>query len=183
MNKSQFISELAKLRPSSTFLALMGYRNKFSEVADYSIVFHMNYKNSLEKSILILEGVVPDTDLQAVAKRELIDGYTTSLNKVSETSIEEIDDAYTRFFDSNNKYIKGVKMHTASGNLHLYGFLVHKRIIMPGTYPVSKKRALTIAKDKLRKLVPVNRFRQFIVEPDRVDHISVAHMTLLPPYN
>ena len=181
MNKSQFVAELSKLRPSSTFLTLVSYRNEFSEVADYSIVFHMSYKNALERSIMTLEGVIPSDSLQTVAKSELLDGYRKSLSKMKNTSIEEIDDAYMRFFDSDGKYIKGVKMHTASGALHLYGFVVHKRVIMPGVYPVRNKRALTQAKDKLRKLCPVDKFRQFKILPDQVDCITVENLSLLPP--
>lgn len=181
MNKSQFVSELAKLRPSSTFLTLMGYRNEYSEVADYSIVFHMSYENCLKRSIKALEGIVPTDDLETFAKRELIDGYNKSLSKMSMTPIEEVDDAYTRFFDSDDSYIKGVKVHTKTDTLHLYGLVNHKRVIMPGTYPKSNKRALTIAKDKLRRLCPVDKFRQFRILPSQVDLISVEHLSLLPP--
>jgi hypothetical protein len=181
MNQLQFVSELAKLRPSSTFLTLLGYRNEHSEVADYSIVFHISYENALKRSITALEGVVPADDLQVRAKRELIDGYNTSLAKMATTPVEEIDDAYTRFFDSDGSYIKGVKVHTATNTLHLYGLVNHKRVLMPGIYPHTNRRELTIAKDKLRKLCPVGKFRQFRITPDQVDSISVENLSLLPP--
>ena len=181
MNKEQFVAELAKLRPSATFLSLSGYRNEHSEVADYSIVFHMSYENALKRSIVALEGMVPADDLQAVAKRELIDGYNKSLSKMAETSIEEVDDAYTRFFDNDGSYIKGVKLHTETDTLHLYGLVNSKRILVPGCYPARNKRALTVAKDKLRKMCPVNKFRQFKLTPDQVDRIAVENLSLLPP--
>ena len=101
MDQKQFVSELAKLRPQATFLSLIGYRNEHSEVADYSIVFHMSYENALKRSIMALEGVVPADDMQARAKQELLDGYNASLEKMATTPVEEIDDAYTRFFDVN----------------------------------------------------------------------------------
>jgi len=181
MDQQAFVSELAKLRPSSTFLSVMGYRNEHSEVADYSIVFHMSYENALKRSILALESVVPSDDLEVQAKRELVDGYQKSLTKMALTPVEEIDDAYTRFFDENGAYIKGVKLHTETATLHLYGLLNAKRIIVPGQYPPSNKRALTKAKDKLRKLCPVDKFRQFRLLPSQVDHLSVENLSLLPP--
>lgn len=181
MNQKQFVSELSKLRPSSTFLTLIGYRNEHSELADYSIVFHMSYENALKKSIHALEQIVPADAEQTVARRELLDGYRASLERMAETSIEEIDDAYTRFFDEQGNYIKGVKLHTASNALHLYGLVVHKRTLMPGIYPHRNKRALTIAKDKLRKHCPVSKFRQFKILPDQVERITVENLTLLPP--
>jgi len=181
MDQKQFAAELSKLRPSATFLSLRGYRNEHSEVADYNIVFHISYENALKRSIAILESIVPTDTLQALAKQELIDGYNSSINKIALTSIEEIDDAYTRFFDSNGNYIKGVKLHTSSHTLHLYGFVNHKRILIPGQYPKRNKRDLTKAKDALRKMCPVNKFRQFKITPSQVDCISVENLSLLPP--
>lgn len=181
MNRTQFVAELAKLRPSSTFLTLIGYRNEHSELADYSIVFHMSYENALHRSIEALSKVNPTDALQVVAKQELLDGYRASLNRMAETSIEEVDDAYTRFFDEQGNYIKGVKLHTATQALHLYGLIVHKRVHIPGMYKKSNKRALTVAKDQLRKLCPVNKFRQFKILPDQVERITVENLSLLPP--
>ena len=181
MNKQQFVTELAKLRPSSTFLSLMGYRNSNSEIANYNIIFHINYQNALKKSILQLQSIVPENDLEALAKQDLIDGYNKSLNKISTVEIKDINDAYTRFFDEDGNYIKGVKLHTQTNVLHLYGFVNFKHIIMPGLYTQTNRQPLTIAKDKLRKNLPVEKFRQFKISPNQVDYISVQNISLLPP--
>jgi len=104
MTRAQFISELSKLRPAATFLSLLGYRNEASEIADYSLVFHMSYENALRRSLVALESVVPETDLDALAKQELMDSYQTSLEKMATTPLEEFDDNYffikNRFFSS-----------------------------------------------------------------------------------
>ena len=180
MNKIQFVNELAKLRPASTFLSVLGYRNAFSEVSNYNIIFHMSYESALKRSIKILQDTVTDNDMQAQAKQELLTSFNQSLLKVK-TPIEEIDDAYTRFFDTDGKYIKGVKMHTETGALHLYGLIVNKRILMPGMYPVDTRKTLTVIKDKLRESTPVGKFRQFKILPTQVDLISVENLKLLPP--
>lgn len=181
MDRKQFVEELSKLRPSATFLSLIGYRNEYSEVADYSIVFHISYENALRRSLAALESAVPVDTLQAIAKQELIDGYNTSLTKMAITPIVEIDDAYTRFFDSDGNYIKGIKLHTETDTLHLYGLVNSKRVLIPGQYPHRNRRELTKAKDELRKLCPVEKFRQFKVTPAQVDRISVENLSLLPP--
>lgn len=180
-SKENFIAELSKLRPSATFLSLIGYRNAFSEVADYNIVFHMSYQNALRRSLVALENIVPEGDYEAIAKQELINSYQSSLDKIASTPIEELDDNYTRFFDQNNNLIKGIKLHTATNTLHLFGLIAHKRILMPGQYKQTNRRPLTIAKDKLRKNCPVSKFRQFKLVPDQVDSISVENLSLLPP--
>lgn len=181
MDQKEFIDTLAKLRPSATFLSLIGYRNEHSEVADYSVVFHISYENALKRSLIALSSFVPEDTLQAKAKDELINSYTNSLAKMAETKVEEIDDAYTRFFDENGAYIKGVKVHTATSTLHLYGLVNAKRVVIPGSYPTRNKRDLTIAKDKIRKMCPVEKFRQFRITPGQVDRIQVENLSLLPP--
>lgn len=181
MDQQHFVTELAKLRSSSTFLSLISYKNEQEEVSNYNIVFHMSYKNALEKSIMILHDYIPENDLEAKAKVELLESFSTSVNKIQTTSIEDLDDGYTRFFDEDKKYIKGVKLHNESGALHLYGLVVNKKVITPGVYSKKNKRPLTIAKDKLRKMLPVNKFRQFIIKPGQLEKISVENMTLLPP--
>ena len=130
MNRERFVAELSKLRPSSTFLSLMRYRNEFSEVSDFNIVFHMSYENALKKSIGALEAFEPFSNMQRLAKQDLLGSYQHSLDQIAFTSVKEIDDAYTRFFDEKGRYIKGVKMHTKTHTLHLYGLLNHKRIII-----------------------------------------------------
>ena len=181
MTQDQFVLELGRLRPSATFLSLIGYRNEASEIADYSIVFHMSYENALRRSLTVLENVSPEGDYQSVAKKELMASYRASLEKIATVPVEEIEDGYTRFFDENGKHIKGIKYHTASETLHLYGLVNFKRVLMPGQYKQTNRRPLTIAKDQLRRLCPVNKFRQFKIVSNQVDRISVENLSLLPP--
>jgi len=182
MNKLEFVTELSKLSRGSTFLTLNKYENEHSEVANFSIVFHISYQNSLKKSIQTLKELELTEDLDLIARDELIDSFNASLNKMAQVSIEDIDDAYTRFFDQDNKYIKGVKLHTATNNLHLYGLVVHKKVLIPGDYPKKDtRRPLTKAKDALRAKCQVGRWRQFRILPEQVESIAVQNLSLLPP--
>lgn len=172
---------LAKLRPSSTFLSLKGYLSATSgEIADHTICFHMSYGNALERSILMLEAFIPADDLEAQAKSELLASYAKSLDKVKSEPLEVVGDVYDRVLDTEGNHIKGIKVHRESGDLHIFGLAHSKRVIKPGTYKEVKSRPLTIAKDKLRKGLPVERFRQFIVKPGQVEEIRVESLTLLP---
>lgn len=181
MNQEDFIAELAKLRSASTFLSLRNYRNVSGEVANYSLVFHMSYEHALLKSIAALESYVPDTDLQGDAKHELLRSYHASVESIRTTPIEEVDDSYTRFFDSDGEYIKGVKLHTESDTLHLYGLVNHKIVQIPGVYKKINSKPLTIEKNKLARLCPVSKFRQFKILPFQVESIRVEGLHLLPP--
>lgn len=181
MNKEDFVSELSKIRPSSTFLYLQKYNSLANELANFSIIFHISYQNALKKSIAILENMVPNSMLQAEAKHSVLLSFHDSLEKCQTIPVEEIDDAYTRFFDSDGSYIKGVKLHARTSTLHLYGFVHKKQILMPGIYKKVNSAPLTIEKEKLRRMTPLSKFRQFKITPNQLEKISVEGLNLLPP--
>ena len=178
---NKFVSEIAKLKPQSTFLTVKGYRNSSSEVADYSIVFNINYTNALKRSIATLEAMSLSNDLERQAREELLASYNKSLIRGEEETIEERTDAYQHFQNDDGSYIRGVKWHTATSTLHLYGLINAKRVLLPGIYPKVNSRPLTIAKHKLSSLCSVGKFRQFKLTEDNVEYIAVQNMTLLPP--
>ena len=181
MKKEQFVEALAKLRPSSTFLTLHGYRNAASEVADYSLVFHISYETALVRSIATMEAYEPTSDDEEDAKDELLSQFKNSLKKARTIAVEEIDDSYERFFDDAG-YIKGIKMLKKTGELHLYGLVAHKKVLVPGFYDdKDTRRELTKIKDRLRRKCSVSKFRQFKMLPNQVDSIVVQNLTLLPP--
>lgn len=183
MNRNQFVTELSKLNPASTFLTVAGYRNAHSEVANYSIVFHMSYQNALKRSIDILEQMDVSGAAENFAREEVLDSLRGSFKNSISSPIESREDGYHHFQDKDGNYIKGVKLHIKTNTLHLYGLVAHKRVLMPGIYPVSNENPLALAKRQLRQLTPVGKFRQFKMTPDQVEYISVSNLTLLPPEN
>jgi hypothetical protein len=180
MDQFQFVATIASLRPNATFLTLDGYRNEYGEIANYNIVFNMSYHNALVRSIETLSAVDVSTDLEKQAKDELLGSFNNSLVNNKDEPIETRADAYTHFYDGD-RVIKGLKIHVATGALHLYGLVTHKRVLVPGVYPHKNQRPLTIAKNKLRSLCSVSKFRQFILTADRVERIQVEKLSLLPP--
>lgn len=182
MDNHQFVTELSKLRPGSTFLTLRGYKNEASEIADYSIAFHISYENALKKSIETLAALDLQTAVEKQARAELLNSFAMSLARgASSPELEERDSTYTYFKNNDGDYVKGVKYHPGKDTLYLYGLVVHKRVLMPGLYQHKNKKELTLAKDKLRYLTPVGKFRSFRITPSQVDRIVVENVTLLPP--
>lgn len=181
MNRQEFVDEIARLRPGSTFLVLHKYRNSHGEVADFNIIFHMSYKNALKKSIAIVERFKPTNTLQERAQLEVLVGYQNSLHRIETTPIEDIDDAYFRYKDEEGKFIDGVKLHLETGYLHLFGLAHLKRIITPCAYKKVNSSQLTIEKNKIRNLTPASKFRQFRLHNSQVEKIKVQHISLLPP--
>lgn len=181
MDRDQFVAELAKLRPASMFLAIKGYRNEASEIADYSIAFHMSYRSALQKSITILQQLSLSDDLEKQACAEQLTSFQHALATLKDDELEKMEDGYQRFFDDDGNHIKGIKLLTSNDTLYLYGLVAHKRVLIPGFYKEVNSKPLTIAKSKLRYLTPVGKFRQFRITPNRVDQICVQNLSLLPP--
>lgn len=181
MNQEQFVAELSKLKAGATFLSLNRYVNAANETANYNIVFHISYENALKRSIDTLKSMDLSSDLDKHAQVELLESFNKSLNKAMTTPIDEIADAYTRFFDTEGNYIKGVKLHRGSNTLHLYGLVVHKKVLIPGFYEKDNRGPLAVAKDHLRSKCQVGKFRQFKMTPFQVESISVQNLSLLPP--
>lgn len=182
MDSLQFVAELSKLRPGATFLTLRGYRNESSEIADYSIAFHFSYESALKKSIKTLAELELTTDLEKQARFELLDSFARSLAKgAASPELEERDPTYLYFKNDAGEYVKGVKYHPGKDTLYLYGLVVHKRVLLPGFYPSRNRAELTVAKDKLRYLTRVGKFRSFKMTSNQVDSIQVENVSLLPP--
>lgn len=181
MQEFEFIKALSGLRANATFLSVNGYKNESDEVADYNIVFHISYKNAIEKSLAILEPLETTNELEATAKQELINSLKKSLADMEEVPVEAVDDTYTHITNDNGTYIKGIKIHNATNTLHLYGLVVSKKVIAEGNYKNKNRRPLTVVKDNMKRLLPISKFRQFKIVPGRVENISVEKLTLLPP--
>ena len=176
MDNKEFIAELSQLKQGSTFLTIKGYRDSFSQVADYSIVFNISYENALKRSIATIEALDTPSDLEKRAKIELLESFNNSLTKMEETPVEEIDDCYIRFPECG-----GIKVHKETGALYMFGSLVHRKVLMPGTYPKKNQKPLTIAKNKMRSLTSVGKFRTWKIDASQVDSIKVQGLSLLPP--
>jgi len=174
---SRLPSVFNELRSGSKFISVMGYKNAHDEVANFSLAFHVSYERAVEKSLKIITLYEPKSDLEEQARIELIDSYKETLSGEGNSRCTTTN-VYTPVVDGNNELIKGVKYNEKDNRLHLYGFQIQKLVLIPGVYPVKNKRPLTIAKDKLRGLVPVNKFRQYILEAGRFEHIGIEKMIL-----
>lgn len=166
-----------QIRPSSTMLAIRGYRNNFDELADYSLVFHVNYLNAIKRSKQIIEQYKPLSGLEKIARSELLESYAETLSGKG-NSRDTSSHAYEPIIDGTGEAVNGVRWHSNYTRVYLYGFICFKRVITPGNYPEVNHEPLTMSKNKLRALTPSNKFRQFILIDGRFDKVDVEKMQL-----
>lgn len=194
MNSQEFRSEctrkLAQLKPHATFLTVHNYQNveKVGKIADWSIVFHISYRNALLRSIEIVKAFEPTPDYcrgkrfsyatLCCAKAELLASYYLSLNGVNYSPSA---DSYDGVVDAFGREIPGIKLHRKQDLLHLWGFVVHSRIIQNERAKPKDHNELTHARMDLMYRTPLSRWVQFRLEPNRFDKLVVSNLTI-PDY-
>lgn len=165
-----------RIRPGATLMSVIGYENNFGEVSDFGIVFHVNYRRAVEKALNTLMNYAPRNELERKARFELIQSYRSTL--AGNNPLAKAAKAYSPIEDCNGDLIKGVKWHKAGREVHLWGFLVHKRIRVRGEYPEEHPSEQRLAKIHLGEVAKMHRFRQFKLIDGRFEHIGVAKLTL-----
>ncbi len=181
MTKVDLLKALSAVRPSSTFLVINGYRNKSGEVANHCIAFHISYSECLYRSFEMVRDYPCSNELEVQAKNELISSYLSRIKNLVKP-VAAKDDGFIRFKDPvTDRIINGVKLHEKSNKIHIFGLKVWKKVIVPGFYKPVNSLPLTVAKRKIESLVPVSRFRAFIIEHDTFDYIAVDRQEIMPP--
>lgn len=166
---------LNSIRQGATMMSVMGYRNNFGEVADFGIVFHVDYIKAVKKALSVWRSRRPLDPLEAKALDDLIASYSLTLKGPNPRATSA--DSYRRVTDGK-ALIRSVKWHDGGAAVHFWGFEVHKRIIKPGIYPLSRRSNWTICRERLIGLTPLGGFRQFKIEAGRFDRIGVERLTL-----
>lgn len=184
---SAVVRKLAEIRPASTFLTVRNYTNNFGELSDFSLCFHFNYLNAVKRSQEKLSKLKLDKSLfegksyslndLMLARKELLESFADSL--AGNNPRYACKDIY-ELVNHYGEVVKGIKIHKRQDVIHLVGLLAHKRVISKGNYPQSYHSKYTLAKNALRELLPVSRFRQFKLCAGKFGEISVEKLSILP---
>jgi hypothetical protein len=176
------IRVLGKVNPGSTFLSIRGYHNNFSEVANFSVVFHASYFNAVRKAQTIINKVkYPDSqsfskkDME-LAREELLASFDDTLSGYN--PLYTCHGVYKEVMGEDGNPLAGTKLHIRQGIVHINALKVRKRVISPGIYNKSNSSPKTIAKRYLRSITPLNNWVQFKLQPKRFDRLVVERMTI-----
>lgn len=182
---SSCTDKLKTIRPNATCLTVSNYQNNFGEVSNFSICFHVDYMRAVVRSIYLLQHYNPsyadlvkkDYGMQELcqAKQELLQSHQWTLD--GNNPLYKLEGVYD-LVTVDGQLIPGIKLHLTQDVLHLWGFILHKKILSSGKYPQDKRKPLTKAKHDLKLRTPVGRFRQFKLEHYRFDKLTVEGLTI-----
>ena len=171
----------AKTIKGTSFIAVNGYTNKQGEVSNQTIVGGISYENALlndfqtiqDNLLEILDNETLNKTYGSVIVEQAYFEIMESLEKrlsspeVKEKLRQENDSTINRSDAQNDAYIyitKGVKLHKESQEIHIYGLVVRKKVLVPIEYKTVNSKPLTLCKNAIQKHLNFkqSKYRNFI---------------------
>lgn len=153
------------------FASLTYTAKESGEVARHTVLLGFNYKTSVEKSLLELEILRPSlTGIDAIAADELL----TSFKK----TLDGTQDGYTKAETYKDTAVKGLKVNTVDNSLQLFGLTQTKVVLVPGKFKPVNSSPKTIAKNKIRKELPVGKFREYALDNGAIHTAKINGETI-----
>jgi len=155
-----------------TFVSVKNYTNNEGEVSNYVINIGADYGNAKESDTVFLADAKNLSEIEFGSVAPYSEDARIALLKAnlkpSNQSIAQTD-AYTTICPN-------VRIHNETGRLYVFGFKISKTVLVPVVYPTVHSSALTIAKEKIRKVLKAPQFRQYCL--DKLVEIKMQGETL-----
>jgi hypothetical protein len=154
-----------------SFIRIMNYKNDKGEIANYTINLGISYENAKEAdSVFLLDtDNIKKVDFGSVAQWsgeawiEMLEARLAPTKATVNRSNGQTD-AYATLCPN-------VRLHIAEQRIFIYGFVVSKEVIVPGTYKKVNSSDKTLAKRKIDKHLKATQFRQFAF--DKLQSVKV----------
>ena len=162
MLANDLLRELLRTK-ESRFASVVYTSKETGEKALFLIHLNVNYRGILTRDLAVLSRTAtPEVSYMSLAKEEL----QCSLRE----SLEGHNSRFTKAgYYSRLKVGYPVKYHKEV--MYFDALVVSKRVLVPGVEKFVNHNKLTLAKNKLRKLLKTNKFREF-----RLDGVESARL-------
>lgn len=143
-----------------------------NETARHTVALGFDYMELVSKSLAkLIQKRKKLAGVDAIAADELIASFQATLNGTQT--------GYTKAEIYLPTTIRGLKVNTNDGSLQLFGLAMSKKIIIPGNprKPVNSAPK-TIAKNALRKDLPIGKFREFALDSGNLHTANIKGRTL-----
>ena len=145
----------------SRFVSLV-YTNKQGEKSRYLTHLNVNYKKVVARDLKVLISTMTENETEEQARQELI--------KSLQSTLDGYNPEYTKH-DYYEALVPGRPVKFHENELYINSFVMAKVVLVPGVYPKVNSSAKTIAKNRLRKLLKVNKFREFRIDLTQIDTV------------
>jgi len=164
---NQVVVAVAKTIKGNAFVGMQNYTNKQGEVSNQTLIAGFSYENAMLKDFDSLKTKQAEifAELEKNYSKELVlKAYTNVYESLEKRlSSEEVkaelrkqNDKTIRLSDAqNDAYItlaKGIRKHIETNEIHIFGLVVRKKVLVPIEYKETNSRDLTIVQNKIKKL-------------------------------
>jgi hypothetical protein len=188
---------VAKTIKGTSFVGIKNYENKQGEVSNQTIVAGITYENCLVNDFKVLQEKQNEVFETLLAKKVLIKNnkeilltselvesayknvYTSLEKRLSSEEIKEAlrqqNDKTIALSDAQkNAYThitKGVKVNKETNEIHVFGLVVRKKVLVSIEYKETNSRDLTIVQNEIKKLCEFkqDKYRNFIFDKAEVN--------------
>ena len=141
------------------------YRNKNNELSKHYCMINFSMTNMYKRDIQTLENFQPTTELESVAKEELLSSMRESLETNFRNSQNTRLDTYTHI--TNNVRL------LQDNSLSVLCYVVKKQVLEKGEYKSVKSSDKTIVKNRLRKMLRTSHIREFKFDLSQIKSLSI----------
>jgi hypothetical protein len=178
-NIQNLVAEVAKLN-GNRFASLTYAAKGTGEIARHTIQLGFSYHNSIENSFALCDTLtaeacgVADETLFAEALAEV----KASLQKTLDAhALGQQNANYTKA-DVYVPLFNGLNVSKTDGSYKLFGLTVAKTVLVSGVHKAVKSAPLTVAKNKIRKDLPVGAFREFAIDESQLALAKINGATI-----
>jgi len=161
--------------------ASLVYRSKESgELARHTILIGFDYHRAVEKSLEILSKARFSNALQKEAQAALIASFEKTL-EAHKVGMQNADYTKKEVYDAvelDGQPVNGIKYNTNDGTFKLFGLSMGKTVLENGVFKTVKSAPLTLAKDAMRRKLPVGKFREYSIQPQALETAKINGETL-----
>ena len=166
----EIVSALGNVK-GCKFASIVYTAKESGEIARHTILLGFNYRTCVAMSLEQIKNTRPMLDgIDAIAADELIESFSKTLNGTQ--------DKYTKAHVYADTAIGGLKVNTNDDTLQLFGLVQSKVIIAEGIHKPVKSAPLTIAKNKLRKSLPIGKFREYALDGGSIHTAKLSGETI-----
>ena len=169
----------AKTIKGTSFIGIRNYENKQGEVSNQTIIAGITYENCLINDFKVLQenkdkvfGILQKDYSTELVETAYNNVYVSLEKRLSSDEVKEAlrqqNDKTIGLSDAQkDAYIhltKGVKLHIETMQLHVFGLVARKTVLVPIEYKQTNSRELTLVQNKIKKLCEFkqDKYRSFI---------------------
>lgn len=169
----------AKTIKGTSFIGIRNYANKQGEVSNQTIIAGITYENCLINDFKVLQenkdkvfGILQKDYSTELVETAYNNVYVSLEKRLSSDEVKEAlrqqNDKTIGLSDAQkDAYIhltKGVKLHIETMQLHVFGLVARKTVLVPIEYKQTNSRELTLVQNKIKKLCEFkqDKYRSFI---------------------